>query len=107
MFDYFQKKVGGLINVIFLENERRQFNGNGYFVVQDLKAGAELIKLEGEKYNGREVHFSVVEVEEFLQDPLENEELYPDFQKHKSKNYTTKGKSSTVREEVKQEKLKA
>lgn len=47
VFNYFKSKVGGILNVIFLENEKRQFNGNGYFVVEDIRAGEKLIRLEG------------------------------------------------------------
>lgn len=94
VFEYFQHKVEGLLNVIFLENERGQFNGNGYFIVKDIQSGEELVRLEGEKVNNRDVRFSVPDVEEFLQEPLDNEELFPDFHKHKNKNYITKGKNS-------------
>ena len=50
VFNYYKGKVLGILNVIFLENEKGQFNGNGYFVVDGFKAGEELLKLEGEKY---------------------------------------------------------
>lgn len=45
VFNYFKGKVGGILNVIFLENEKRQFNGNGYFIVEDIKAGEQLMRL--------------------------------------------------------------
>ena len=46
-------------------------------------------------------------MEEFLQDPVESDELYPDFgSKNKNKNYITKGpQSQTQKEEVKTEKF--
>ena len=39
--------------MIFFENEKRQFNGNGYFVAEGFKSGEELVKLEGTKYESR------------------------------------------------------
>lgn len=45
VFNYFKSKVGGILNVIFLENDKRQFNGNGYFIIEDIKAAEQLIKL--------------------------------------------------------------
>ncbi len=92
VFDHFKAKVAGILNVIFLENERRQFNGNGYFVVEDMRSGESLIRLEGQQYNGREVSFSLEDVEEFLLDPITNEEQFPDFlSKKNTKNFITKG----------------
>lgn len=47
VFSHFKSKVTGLLNVVFLENEKRQFNGNGYFIVEDAKSAESLIRLEG------------------------------------------------------------
>lgn len=47
VYNYFHSKVPGILNVVCFENERHQFNGTGYFVVDGIKAGEELIKLEG------------------------------------------------------------
>ena len=76
-----------------MENEKHQFNGNGYFVVDGLKAGQDLVKLEGEKYDHREIHFKVVDVLEFLQEKMEPEELYTDFKSRHGKKYVTKGQN--------------
>ena len=38
IFNHFKSKVAGLVNVIFFENENKQFNGTGYFIVDGLKA---------------------------------------------------------------------
>ena len=62
-----------------MENEKGLFNGNGYFVVEDFTSGEKLLKMEGEKYDGRDVHFNVADAEEFLLDPVQANELYPDF----------------------------
>ena len=92
VFDYFKAKVAGVLNVICLVNEKQQFTGNGYFVVEDMRSGESLLRLEGEKYNSREVSFTLEDVEEFLLDPITNEELFPDFlNKKNTKNFITKG----------------
>lgn len=72
-FNHYQSKVKGILNVIFLLNDKKQFNGNGYFVLEDYASGEALVKLEGEKYEGREVYLNVPDVEELIQDPVENE----------------------------------
>jgi hypothetical protein len=52
-----------------------------------------LIRLEGEKYNGREISFSLDSAEDFILDPIIDDELYPDFTNKKGpKIYITKGK---------------
>jgi len=82
------------LNVIFLYNEKKQFNGNGYFVLEDGKSGENLIRLEGEKYNGREISFSLDSAEDFILEPINDDELYPDFANKKaSKSYVTKEKT--------------
>lgn len=45
IYNYFLSKVPGILNVVCFENERYQFNGTGYFVVDGIKSGEELIKL--------------------------------------------------------------
>ena len=55
-------------------NEKRQFNGNGHFIVENVAAAKELVKLNPHKYSGREVTLDVDTVEDFLKDPLTNEE---------------------------------
>ena len=72
-FNQYQSKVKGILNVIFPLNDKKQFNGNGYFVLEDYASGEALVKLEGEKYEGREVYLNVPDVEELIQDPVENE----------------------------------
>ena len=62
LFRSYQSKVKGILNVIFLENEKKQFNGNGYFVLEDYASGEALVKLEGETYEGREVYFTAPDV---------------------------------------------
>lgn len=53
VFNYFKNLVPGIINVIFSQNEKGQFNGCGYFIVDNIKSGEGLIRLEGEKYGDR------------------------------------------------------
>jgi len=45
VFNYFRNIANGILNVVFDQNEKGQFNGMGYFVVENFKAGEELIKL--------------------------------------------------------------
>lgn len=72
---FFQKKAKGVVNVVFNKNEKGQFNGTGYFVVDCPKSAEELVKLEGEKYGDREIKFDLEDIESFLIDPLRPEEL--------------------------------
>jgi hypothetical protein len=57
IFHHFAAKVNGILNLVFFNNERKQFNGKGYFVVADVQAAETLIKLEGEKFSDREISF--------------------------------------------------
>lgn len=38
IFHHFSAKVNGILNLVFYNNERKQFNGKGYFVVADVQA---------------------------------------------------------------------
>ena len=62
------------MDIVIERNERGQFNGNGHFVVEDIKAAREVVKMHGGEMWGRSVYFEVDGVEEFLQDPLSAEE---------------------------------
>jgi hypothetical protein len=64
---------------VFKYNDKGQFNGTGYFVVENFKAGEELIKLEGEKVGDREIKFDLEEVDHLLLDPIKPSELVSEF----------------------------
>jgi hypothetical protein len=63
VFRKFSDKASGIINLVFFNNERGQFNGKGYFVVANVLAAEALVKLEGERFADREITFEVEEVE--------------------------------------------
>jgi hypothetical protein len=44
VFNWFKAKVPGVLNLIFFNNEKG-FNGRGYFIVDNIKSGEQLIKL--------------------------------------------------------------
>jgi hypothetical protein len=44
VFSWYQAKVPGITNLIFFTNEKG-FNGKGYFIASDIRAGEDLIKL--------------------------------------------------------------
>lgn len=79
IYKFFKDRVQGILNVVCNHNEKGQFNGTGYFVVENYRAGEELIKLEGEKYGDREIKFDLEEVAALLQYPITEQEKVPDF----------------------------
>ena len=45
VYEYFKGKSAGVLNVVFSENDKRQFNGSGYFIVEDASSGETLFRL--------------------------------------------------------------
>lgn len=48
--------------------------GEGYFVMEDVKNAEGLVKLEGEKIGEREIYFEVEKLNELIVDPITKEE---------------------------------
>jgi hypothetical protein len=97
VFNWARSKVPGVVNLVFFNNERGQFNSKGYFVVENLLAGEQLLRLEGERLSDREINFQLEDVEEFLLSPLQASEQVCDFG---AKKYLKKEEPAVVKAPV-------